>query len=364
MVLPFLTSYGIRPRVLRYDAALWCCLTVTPYGATLCAALQCYATMSPNRSRLQRRSFAGLYGAALKCRPTVPPYGHDNDSFSEKCLADRPTNYSNYWFKAAESWDALRRSLNLHKEQKKTTNEVQEFWVQAQTPTIAETSISRKVLAFFNEWKLLGKSKGSPGSAPNLKQKAFGERLPDLFDCAHAEALTPKMIDEDKEFLLAEREKRRCGSMARLDKKIKKAVCRCEKAADLSIKKGTKTVLSSNLVVTLDRTSVSSRLAFWIVAAPASTLGHDPKGLILNPNSSKEIKQSGPQHPLTVHWDGKILPQDYGSRGDRLAILITKQGEEKLLAARQPIESSEAAATSVYEALEDWACVIKSWRCA
>lgn len=311
--------------------------------------------------------------------------------------------------------DVLRRFFNLHKEQKKMTGasaaamakEVQEFWVWVRIPTIAETSISRKVLALFNEWKLLGKSKGNPGSAPHKKQKAFEERLPDIFDCTHAEALTLMTIDEDKKFLLAQREKGRRSSMVGLDKKLKKAVRRRERAAarerspplevgatvESSLskssspsrrnpssisssdgggasppKRGTKTVVSSNLVGTLDRMGVSSRQAFRIVATTASSLGHDPKELILNQESihqsrakcraclAEEIKQSfRPQTPLTVHWDGKILPQDDASRGDRFAILVTGQGVEKLLGMlRLPVGTGEAVATAVYESLEDW----------
>ena len=267
--------------------------------------------------------------------------------------------------------------------------EVQEFWVRARIPTIAATSINRKILALFNEWKLLGKSKGNPGYVPSQKQKAFEERLPDLFDCAHAEALALMTIAEDKEFLLAQREKGRRGSMAGLDKKLKEAVRRRERAtardrppalkvgATVELEsstsessspsrqslssisssegggasppknkrtRGTKTVLSPNLVGALDRTGVSDRQALRIVAATASSLGHDPKELVLNPESirqsrakcrasmAEEIKQSfSPKTPLTVHWDGKILPQDEISRGDRLAILVTGQGVEKLL---------------------------------
>ena len=317
--------------------------------------------------------------------------------------------------------DVLRRFFNLHKEQKKTTGEsaaevakeVQEFWVRARIPTIAATSINRKILALFNEWKLLGKSKGNPGSAPSQKQKAFEERLPDLFDCAHAEALALMTIAEDKEFLLAQREKGRRGSMAGLDKKLKEAVHRRERAtardrppalkvgATVELEsstsessspsrrslssisssegggasppknkrtRGTKTVLSPNLVGALDRTGVSDRQALRIVAATASSLGHDPKELVLNPESirqsrakcrasmAEEIKQSfSPKTPLTVHWDGKILPQDEISRGDRLAILVTGQGVEKLLGVpRLRVGTGEAAATAVSEALEDW----------
>lgn len=67
-------------------------------------------------------------------------------------------------------------------------------------------------------------------------------------------------------------------------------------------------------------------------------------------------KSSSPSNltPLTVHWYRKILLQDDGSRGDRLAIFVTGQGVEKLLRVRRlPVGTGEAATTAVYETLED-----------
>ncbi|KAG0720563.1 hypothetical protein GWK47_048255 [Chionoecetes opilio] len=132
--------------------------------------------------------------------------------------------------------------------------------------------------------------------------------------------------------------------------------------------RGTKSVLSPDLVGALDRTGVSSRQALRIVAATASSLGHDPQELVLNPESirqarakyrstlAKDIKETfSPFTPLTVHWDGKILPQDDGTRAKRLAILVTGEGVEKLLGVpKLHSGTGDAAATAVFEALEDW----------
>ncbi|KAG0725778.1 hypothetical protein GWK47_037951 [Chionoecetes opilio] len=70
----------------------------------------------------------------------------------------------------------------------------------------------------------------------------------------------------------------------------------------------------------LTKTGVSSRQALRIVAATASSLGHDPQEFVLNPESirqarakyrsilAKDIKETfSPLTPLTVHWDGKIF---------------------------------------------------------
>ncbi|KAG0720192.1 hypothetical protein GWK47_048968 [Chionoecetes opilio] len=271
--------------------------------------------------------------------------------------------------------DVLRRFFYAHKEEKKTVQqsaaeaakEVLDFWTRARIPTIAETSVRRKITGLFDEWKILSKSKNNSGVTPAEKQKTFQESLPDLLDIAHSDALTLMTIPEDKEFLLAQREKGRRGSMAGLDKKLKESVCRRESSLSRSRQqtpkgeemvelessssessspantantstsssdagvasppkrlrtRGTKSVLSPDLVGALDRTGVSSRQALQIVAATASSLGHDPQELVLNPESirqarakyrstlAKDIKETF--SPLTVHWDGKILPQDDG----------------------------------------------------
>ncbi|KAG0721279.1 hypothetical protein GWK47_046780 [Chionoecetes opilio] len=138
--------------------------------------------------------------------------------------------------------DVLRRFFYAHKEEKKTVQqsaaeaakEVLDFWTRARIPTIAETSVRRKITGLFDEWKILSKSKNNSGVTPAEKQKTFQESLPDLLDIAHSDALTLMTIPEDKEFLLAQREKGRRGSMAGLEKKLKESVCRRESSLSRS----------------------------------------------------------------------------------------------------------------------------------
>ncbi|KAG0724183.1 hypothetical protein GWK47_041150 [Chionoecetes opilio] len=65
--------------------------------------------------------------------------------------------------------DVLRRFFYAHKEEKKTVQqsaaeaakEVLDFWTRARIPTIAETSVRRKITGLFDEWKILSKSKNT-----------------------------------------------------------------------------------------------------------------------------------------------------------------------------------------------------------
>ncbi|KAG0715945.1 hypothetical protein GWK47_010783 [Chionoecetes opilio] len=110
--------------------------------------------------------------------------------------------------KLSRRGDVLRRFFYAHKEEKKTVQqsaaeaakEVLDFWTRARIPTIAETSVRRKITGLFDEWKILSKSKNNSGVTPAEKQKTFQESLPDLLD----DALTLMTIPEDKEFLLAQ----------------------------------------------------------------------------------------------------------------------------------------------------------------
>ncbi|XP_076029038.1 uncharacterized protein LOC143017889 [Oratosquilla oratoria] len=226
-------------------------------------------------------------------------------------------------------------------------------------------------------------------------------------------------IKEDKDFLMVQREKGRWGSMAGHGKKLEAGVHRRETTAarggcewslmaeetvelesSLSSSSSpvrpsstsssgdegasspkqvrmwvTKMVMSPDLVGVLDWTGVSSHQDLRIVATTASSLGHDAQELVLNPKSIRkarakywallagEIKEAFiPQTPLTIHWDNKIVFQDDGSWADQLAIIVTDKGVEKLMGVPKLCAGTgKAAATAVFECLEDWGisnCII------
>ncbi|KAG0727919.1 hypothetical protein GWK47_033614 [Chionoecetes opilio] len=71
--------------------------------------------------------------------------------------------------------------------------------------------------------------------------------------------------------------------------------------------RGTKSVLSPDLVGALDRTGVSSRQALQIVAATASSLGHDPQELVLSPFDRQE-RSTGPLWRRTSKRLSVLLP--------------------------------------------------------
>ena len=92
-----------------------------------------------------------------------------------------------------------------------TVQEVLCLWEAARIPTVAAKSAVCKVENLFKEWEALLNSKGREKSG--TKEEQFEETLCDLFDIAHADAMTLMSISDDREFLAAQREKGRRGIM-------------------------------------------------------------------------------------------------------------------------------------------------------
>ena len=128
-------------------------------------------------------------------------------------------------------------------------------------------------------------------------------------------------------------------------------------------------VVSQDLVMALDRAKISDRQATIVVAATASSLGHEidnitlsrssirRKGMQIREDIANAIKLSfEPNVPLTVHWDGKfILNLLNDVDAERLPIIVSGGGKSKLLAVPK-LESGtgENIAKAVIEALDDW----------
>lgn len=134
-------------------------------------------------------------------------------------------------------------------------------------------------------------------------------------------------------------------------------------------KRGRKTIMSSEILTALDRTQVSDRKAVHILIATAQSLGYNANNIAINRSTirrnrvtlrkkvANNIRTSfNPNCPLTVHWDGKILPDITGKDNvDRLPILVSGYGVSKLLNVPK-LESGtgEAMLNAVIDSLFDW----------
>ena len=71
--------------------------------------------------------------------------------------------------------------------------------------------------SLFTEYKCLKKHKDRKTDTQRTNEDKFREKFDDLFDIAHAEAMTRITIGEDRQFLIAQRKKGRRGTMAGID---------------------------------------------------------------------------------------------------------------------------------------------------
>jgi len=316
-------------------------------------------------------------------------------------------------------------------------------WAKASIPTRLKKHVVSKVKDMFREWEKLKKNKENKvkrSEALQQKEENWKERLEDLFDIAHAGALELTTIQEDKDFLIAQREKGRRGMMGATDtalyKKqielqkrqevldIRRAREEAEKAsreeqviltsssseaeedmcvecadvgdaeddmyvetADVndealgavggtpltsqptSRRMGQLSLFDNKLAASFDVTKLSDRGAAAVITPVLQNLGHDPAEYKLSYSSIRRerIKHRQaiaenlkadfrPDVPLTIHWDGKILPDITGKESvDRLPILVSGVGVDQLLAVpKLPSGSGEASATAVYEAALSW----------
>lgn len=99
------------------------------------------------------------------------------------------------------------------------TSEVEAYWKKARLPVHRKDNIIEKIKKVFNQWKLLKKNKGR-GGKQEANEKEFKIAMKNLFDVAHANAMSLISIQEDKDFLKAQREPGRRGSMGAMDTKL------------------------------------------------------------------------------------------------------------------------------------------------
>ena len=305
----------------------------------------------------------------------------------------------------------LGRFLYIHSKEKQTVHcsatttarELCIFWNKARIPMRQECHVINKIKDLHARWQSLKKNASRRTDCQQRKEDVFVNILDDLFDIAHSDAMTLIQLSEDRDFLVAQREKGRRGTMGSVDKNLTMKEERRrqrdarrnalqQKEANRSLTETTavqqtssqessadddsdeassdeaddddsdeeridddeftapageksrrsrpSSIVNPEVAAALDRTRVSDRNAAFVLAAAAQSLGHNPADIALNRESirrarrrhreliAKEIRESfAPTIPLTIHWDGKILPSlTSKDTVDRLAVLVSGEG--------------------------------------
>ena len=248
----------------------------------------------------------------------------------------------------------LARFLHLHTVEHQTVSasasataeELMQFWDKARIPTRLKCHIISSIRDLHAQWVSLKKNSSRQTDTQHSKEEAMKETFADLFNVAHANALTLIKIKEDRAFLLAQREKGRRGNMGSVDtvlakkeKRCKLKLLRVEERKKLEQEKsklelsgvGTErlsdsntsntdesddssdtteyetvevptmpaqrrrsrppNIISSELASALDRTKTSDRNATYVLVAAAESLGHNPSDIALNRESIRRARR-------------------------------------------------------------------------
>lgn len=318
----------------------------------------------------------------------------------------------------------FQRFLFFHQQQKQTVRqsaksviaEVSSFWDLAGIPVQKEDRRIGKVIRLYEELRLLTKSKGRAGQAQARKENIFSEKMEDLFDIAHGDALNLIKNPEDRLFLEFQRKKGRPGYIGGLDVKTTNANTRRENRkekensrkeklrmemeastsqivfeSDSSLsstdenseergacggeprsikqRRGRTNIISPNLAAALDRTNTTDRKATYVLTAAASSMGLNPEELNINRSSIRRIRSEHRKRvahslkaegikncPIVLHWDGKLMEDLTGwNHIDRLAVLVSGPEFERLLAVPKLSTGTAAAqADAILTCLDQW----------
>ncbi|ESN96890.1 hypothetical protein HELRODRAFT_86023 [Helobdella robusta] len=124
--------------------------------------------------------------------------------------------------------EVMRRFLYIHLSEKMTVRdsetavirEVLPIWQRSIIPTTQEYNAIKKLDDMFKLWQGLKKHSKRNSDAQKRQEQAFVHSRKDLFDIAHANAIELIQIQEDREFLLAQREPGRRGYMSGVDHEV------------------------------------------------------------------------------------------------------------------------------------------------
>ena len=104
-----------------------------------------------------------------------------------------------------------------HEAASQTISEVEPFWHKARIPMRPRHHAIDQLENLMSRWEKLKKNKGRRTNTQIAHEEDLTETFCNLFDIAHQDALSLIKIEEDKAFLIAQREKGRTGVMAGVD---------------------------------------------------------------------------------------------------------------------------------------------------
>lgn len=107
--------------------------------------------------------------------------------------------------------------LSIRESAKLAIKEIFIFWQKARIPIRDEQHCIVKLEKMHQEWKTICKNKNRVCDTQKNKEKQFSDKLNDLFDIAHTNALHVMKNEVDINFLINQRKKGRPGCLGGVD---------------------------------------------------------------------------------------------------------------------------------------------------
>lgn len=272
--------------------------------------------------------------------------------------------------------DALRLFFHFHKNKKYTIMKsasltleiIMHIWDKSQIPMKEKRNSVEILICLHKKWVNLRKEKNRSNLININRRLLFKKELENIFDIAHSQAIDTIKIVEDREFLMAHREESRRGYIGILDKKATARVKRKlerqqifqKREKKVNIKKNKSSIrrivyydsddstisekdenyeppkqnkkvkediINEEIVSNLERSQSSLNSAMRIIASTSKTLGRNLANVNISRSTISRLRKKHrknladhikekfkPTHPLTLHWDSKLLPTITGSK--------------------------------------------------
>ncbi|XP_076055835.1 uncharacterized protein LOC143033967 [Oratosquilla oratoria] len=123
------------------------------------------------------------------------------------------------------------------------------FWAKAQMPTTTLFYAKKKLTDLVTKYEGLKKNRLRDSENQRMKEQMFCDDLDEIFDVAHKDALIMMKNEEDKVFLLSQREDRSQSSMAGIDMDHLKSLEKKKKRAEVEDKRKKKSEAEKRLTV-------------------------------------------------------------------------------------------------------------------
>lgn len=125
-------------------------------------------------------------------------------------------------------------NYSLKSSAKLTIAVVSDFWKRANIPIMSEQNSIKALERIYEKWRNLQKNAKSKYEKHRKNEEEFVDHIENyIFDIATSDALAVMKIQQDKDFLVLQRQRGRPGSMSGVDVKMVEKQKRKEKRSDI-----------------------------------------------------------------------------------------------------------------------------------